>query len=112
VGDRAHFGIDGAVGPTLLLTVKSIDRDASRTLPRSELAVPSGGHVMVREKGGQLIPERAVYRVSLSVNQPEQLETLGPQTWRGQVSFHVNADAPAWRYLKQAAAVLVREFDF
>jgi putative peptide zinc metalloprotease protein len=67
---------------------------------------------MVREKGGQLIPERAVYRVSLSVNQPEQLETLGPQTWRGQVSFHVNADAPAWRYLKQAAAVLVREFDF
>jgi hypothetical protein len=25
---------------------------------------------------------------------------------------HVNADAPAWRYLKQAAAVLVREFDF
>jgi putative peptide zinc metalloprotease protein len=67
---------------------------------------------MVREKGGQLIPERAVYRVTLSVNHPEQLETLGPQTWRGQVSVHVNADAPAWRYLKQAAAVLVREFDF
>ena len=112
VGDPAHFVIDGAVGPTLLLTVKSIDRDASRALPRSELAVPSGGHVMVREKGGQLIPERAVYRVTLSVNHPEQLETLGPQTWRGQVSVHVNADAPAWRYLKQAAAVLVREFDF
>jgi len=53
-----------------------------------------------------------VYRVTLSVNHPEQLETLGPQTWRGQVSVHVNADAPAWRYLKQAAAVLVREFDF
>jgi putative peptide zinc metalloprotease protein len=112
VGDQARFVIDGAVGPVLALTVRSIDRDASRALPRSELAVPAGGHVMVRERGGQLIPERAVYRVSLSIDQPEQIEALGPQSRRGQVTVEVVADAPAWRYLKQAAAVLVREFDF
>ena len=65
-----------------------------------------------RSRFGSRWLELRIYRVTLSVNHPEQLETLGPQTWRGQVSVHVNADAPAWRYLKQAAAVLVREFDF
>ncbi len=112
VGDRALFMIDGATGPRLALTVRSIDRDASRALPRPELALPAGGHVLVREKAGQLIPERAVYRVTLSIDQPDELRSLAPQSWRGQLTLHVAADAPAWRYLRQAAAVLVREFDF
>ena len=112
VGDRARFMIDGATGAMISLRVRSIDRDASRALPRAELSVPAGGHVLVREKGGQLVPERAVYRVSLSVEDPEMLSALAPYSWRGQLSLHVRADAPAWRYLKQAAAVLVREFDF
>ena len=112
VGDRALFMIDGATGPRLALTVRSIDRDASRALPRPELALPAGGHVLVREKAGQLIPERAVYRVTLSIDQPDELRSLAPQSWRGQLTLHVAAHAPAWRYLRQATAVLVREFDF
>jgi putative peptide zinc metalloprotease protein len=112
VGDLARFAIDGAAGPIVTLRVRSIDRDASRALPRAELAVPAGGHVLVREKAGQLVPDRAVYRVSLSIEEPEALARLTPQSWRGHFSLHVRADAPAWRYLKQAAAVLVREFDF
>ncbi len=68
--------------------------------------------MLVREKAGQLIPEHAVYRVTLSIDQPDELGSLAPQSWRGQLTLHVAAGAPAWRYLRQATAVLVREFDF
>jgi hypothetical protein len=38
-------------GPVVQLTVASVDRDASRSLPRKELAAPAGGHILVREFG-------------------------------------------------------------
>jgi putative peptide zinc metalloprotease protein len=110
VGDRAVFMRDSGQGPVVGLTLGSIDRDASRSLPRKELAAPAGGHVLVRESKGVLIPERAIYRVIYHIE--ELPPTLKGAQWRGTVVTEVQAQAPAWRYLRNAAAVMVREFGF
>ena len=110
-GDSALFIADGPAAHAIRLKVKSIDRDASRVLPRPELAVQFGGHVLTREKAGQLVPERAVYRVSFEVA-ANAIEDWGHLSWRGQVTVHASWEAPAWRYLRQAAAVLIRELGF
>lgn len=110
VGDTAMFVTDSAMTTVLHLTVQAIDRDASRTLPRGELATHLGGHLITREKNGQLIPERAVYRVSLA---PQQMPAaLSDKSWRGQLTVNANWEAPAGRYIRQAFAVLVREVGF
>jgi putative peptide zinc metalloprotease protein len=101
---------DSGQGPVLELTVSSVDRDASRLLPRKELAAPAGGHVLIRERKGALIPERAIYRVLYSID--DLPPTLTGAQWRGTVVTQVQAQAPAWRYLRNAAAVMVREFGF
>jgi putative peptide zinc metalloprotease protein len=110
VGDQAVFLRDSGQGPILRLKVSSVDRDASRLLPRKELAAPAGGHVLVRESKGQLVPERAMYRVIYSVD--ELPVGLTAAQWRGTVLTEVQSQAPAWRYLRNAAAVMIREFGF
>jgi putative peptide zinc metalloprotease protein len=93
------------------LKVVAVDRDASRVLPRPELAAHLGGHVLTREKSGQLVPERAVYRVALSVDDPAAAE-WAVQSWRGHVTIHARWEAPGWRYVRQALAVVIRELGF
>jgi hypothetical protein len=34
------------------------------------------------------------------------------RVWRGSLTVHAQAEAPALRYARQAGAVLVREFGF
>ena len=102
--------LDRANGQVLSLAVSAVNRDAARVLPRRELASTLGGHVLTREKGGQLVPERAVYRVALDVqDMPQDLQQLA---WRGQLVLHADWQSPASRYLRQALAVLVREAGF
>ena len=109
-GDSAMFALDSATEPVLRLKVKSVDADASRILPRPELAAQSGGHVLTREKNRQLWAENAVYRVTLV---PEQLPTeLQGRTWRGHLIIQVKWEIPLWRYLRHALAVVVREVSF
>ena len=110
VGDRAIFVKDSAEGPPLRLKVAAIDKDASRQLPRKELSTAAGGHVLTREKAGQLIPERAVYRVALSVD--ELPAALAGAQWRGRVVIEAQSEPAAWPYLRNAASVLVREMGF
>ena len=88
------------------------DRDASNTLAGPELAAQNGGHVAVRAQAGQLIPERAVFRVQLAPAVTLPPEALSGHVWRGRVTIHARAQAPAMRYLRQAGAVLVRELGF
>ena len=113
-GDRAAFVTDGVSGPVLALTVQAIDRDASRTLPLAELSAAAGGHVLTRDQNGQPVPERAIYRVRLALATPcgQVPAALAQQSWRGTVTVHARAEAPGWRYLRQAGAVLVRELGF
>jgi putative peptide zinc metalloprotease protein len=110
VGQSAKFLTDGPTSPIVDLKVISVDKDAARVLPRRELASLLGGHVMTRERSGQLIPERAVYRVTLEVLQmPDELKQL---TWRGQLIIHANWQSPIARYARQMLMVLVREIGF
>ncbi|OEZ58056.1 hypothetical protein JAB5_52750 [Janthinobacterium sp. HH103] len=108
-GDRALFLADGLAGPSLRLTVASIDRDASRTLNEPELAALFGGDVLVREKNGVLYPEQAVYRVLLDAD--AELPASSP-AWRGRVAIAGEWEAPAWRFLRAAAGVARREAGF
>ena len=110
VGQSARFFTDGMTSSVLALTVSAIDRDAARVLPRKELASAVGGHVLTREKNGQLVPERAVYRVAFDVqDMPAGLTQLA---WRGQLNIHADWQSPASRYVRQVIAVLVREIGF
>jgi putative peptide zinc metalloprotease protein len=110
VGDRGAFTTDAGEGPLLRLRVANIDADATRVLPDGMLAVQAGGHILTRQRGEQLVPEHGAYRVSLAVESP--LESLTGQSWRGRVVLHARWEAPAWRYLRNALAVLVREASF
>ncbi len=111
-GQTALFVTDGPVVRTLALTVTEIDRDASRSLPRGELAAHLGGHVLTREKNGQLIPERSIYHVMLAPQADQDLSGLDHLTLRGKVTVHAGWESPGGRYLRQLLTVLVREMGF
>ena len=112
-GDVALFITDGGQSTALKLKVATVDSDATRVLPRPELAAQLGGHLLTREKNGQLVPERAIYRVALLVeSNSSSLAAVSGQSWRGKLTIHSSWEAPAWPYVRQAGAVLVREFGF
>lgn len=110
VGDRGLFIADAGDGPALTLRVTNIDADASRVLNTGMLAAQAGGHILTRQRGDQLVPEHGVYRVTLAVDSP--LGSLEGQAWRGRVVVHARWEAPAWYYLRNALAILVREASF
>lgn len=113
MGDSAQFMTDGVDSPTLNLKVSAVDRDASRVLPRAELAAHMGGHVLTRERNGQLVPERATYHVTLAVEpSPEGVAMALNHAYRGKLTIHAEWEAPVWPYLRQAVGVLVRESGF
>lgn len=110
VGDSAGFIPDGGEGGRLQLTVRHIDADATRVLPSGMLAAPAGGHVLVRQRRDLLIPQQAMYRVSLVVQRIP--DVLAEQSWRGKVVIEGRSEALATRYLRNALAVLLREAGF
>ncbi len=110
VGDDASFRADSGDGPRVKLKVVGIEPDASRTLTEPELASNAGGTIAVREKNGQLQPERPVYRVTLKAIDAEA--DAARHTWRGTVTIAGRPEVPAWRYLRAAAALVRREAGF
>jgi putative peptide zinc metalloprotease protein len=110
VGNAATFYADGAGAPVVTLRVVAIDPDATRALPEPELSATFGGSVTAREHKGEFLPERPVYRVSFeAIDAPA---AASQHTWRGTVVVSGRAAAPAWRYLRGAAAVVRREAGF
>ena len=110
LGQSASFISDSATSSMLKLSLATIDKDASRVLPRKELSSALGGHILTREKNGQLTPERSVYRVIFNVEKiPENMKF---QTWRGQVVVHANWQIPIQKYIRHAASVFFREASF
>jgi putative peptide zinc metalloprotease protein len=109
-GDQARFFTDGLEGPVLSLTVSAIDQDASRVLPNAQLAAQVGGSIMTREKHGQLVPERAVYRVTLRVE--NDVGSLAQQSWRGHVVIHGRWEAPGLTFVRSAMVLVWRELGF
>lgn len=110
IGQSAKFYTDSVSEPLLTVKLVAIDSDAGRTLARRELASAIGGHILTREKNGQLVPERAIYRVSFEVNElPSSYEELA---WRGQLVIHADWSSPATKYFRQLLTVLIRELGF
>lgn len=107
MGDPAGFVGDGGEGGRLQLEVRHIDADATRVLPNGMLSAQAGGHILVRQRRDQLIPEQGLYRVSLAVEAAP--EALSDQSWRGTVVIHGRWESPASRYLRSALSVLLRE---
>lgn len=113
VGDTARFLLPHAPLVPVSARVTQVEADATRVLPRPELAAPLGGHLLTREKEGRFIPERAVYRVVLSVSPRDmQASELDQHAWRGDLTIHGSWEAPLWRYVRQALSVLIREWGF
>jgi putative peptide zinc metalloprotease protein len=111
VGHTARFWSQSLSGPVLHATVVSIDRDATRELPRPELAAPLGGHIQARSADGKWLPEQAVYHVVLAPSSPSAI-AADTRTWRGELLIDGQWQSPAIRYLKNAVAVMWRELDF
>ena len=110
VGQSASFYTENVSTPMLNLKLVAVDRDAAKTLARRELASALGGHILTREKNGQWIPERAIYRVAFEVESlPIDYQQLA---WRGQLVIHADWASPAGKYLRQVLVVLIREIGF
>jgi putative peptide zinc metalloprotease protein len=111
VGDTARFYADGDSALNMPLKVVAIEQDATRQLVNGVLSSAAGGSVLTRERRGQLIPERAVYRVSLYSEQlpPPQAQQ---QSWRGKVVINGNWQSPLQGFVRSALVLIWRETGF
>ena len=107
IGDTAHFFPETPGSGRLELTVSGIDKDATRVLPEAMLAFDHGGDVMVRARNGQLVPDRAVYRVTLSMQEGERPEAL--QVVRGRTVIFGAPKSLLGEFLRSALALALRE---
>lgn len=107
VGDTAMFYPDGHSGHAIGLRVVSVDKDATHVLDAPLLAAQHGGSVEARESDGKLIPEKAVYRLTLSV--PAAEGQLAAHTWRGKVVISGAVESLAADFLRAAMALVWRE---
>ena len=110
IGDRGRFYADGLAGPYLDIAVTEIDRDGVHTLQNGMLSSTAGGSILVREQHGQLVPEHAMFRVTLMLN--DAPAALSNHSWRGKVVIHGTWEAPGSRFVRSALAVIWREAGF
>jgi putative peptide zinc metalloprotease protein len=107
VGSTATFYPDGGFLSSLDARVTTIDRATTRQLPEPYLASRFGGAIPVRETPqGELVPERAVYRIVLV---PEHDAEAPTHVLRGRLVIKGSAESLAARAWRSVLAVLVRE---
>ena len=107
VGESARFFPETAGRQVTPLHVTGIDRDATRTLTEPLLALGHGGEIAVREKRGQLVPEQAIYRVTLAAEASDG--AAQSQHLRGHVVIDGAAKSMLGDLLRSAVAVVMRE---
>jgi putative peptide zinc metalloprotease protein len=107
VGDKASFYPETPGAAPLPLTVTSIDRDASRTLPEALLGSTHGGEVPVRAARETQIPERAIYGIVLRVEKTETVPAI--HQLRGRVTISAESQTVLAEYTEAALAVVIRE---
>ncbi|HEX9490522.1 MAG TPA: site-2 protease family protein [Stellaceae bacterium] len=107
VGNTASFYPEGGFLSSLEARVTTIDRANTRLLPETYLASRFGGAIPVRETPqGELVPERAVYRIVLA---PEHGAEAPARVLRGRLVIKGSAESLAARAWRSVLAVLVRE---
>lgn len=109
-GATATLYLDGAPGRSVKLHVASVDADASRSLSHPMLTSQFGGELPAHLIDGELIPENAVYRVTL---QPDETPAdFSTQSRRGHVVIRARSESMITRWTKAALSVFWREFGF
>lgn len=106
MGAKARFFSSSRDG---LITgeVVDIENDATDALPAPSLSSLYGGDILVREQDGQLVPERALYRV---VIRPNRVSTIaGVQIHYGRLMISAAPASIGGRYLRTTVATLLRE---
>ena len=117
VGDFAKFFAESGIFGGVSLRVTRIDEDATRILTDGVLSTLHGGEILVREKSGQLTPDQAIYRVTLSAVgdlselKETALTSLGFPVLRGRVVIYGKTQTKATSYLHSAFSVLMREWN-
>ncbi|MDO8318064.1 HlyD family efflux transporter periplasmic adaptor subunit [Rhodoferax sp.] len=112
IGDHGRFFPETPGAAVLDLQVERIDRDASRALPERLLAAAHGGTVLARDSHGTLVPERAIYKVSLRVSTAQSTPNVLVGERRGQVVVYGQATALLEDFARTLATLLVRESGF
>lgn len=110
VGDNGSFYPESGSPKSLAVLVQSIDPDASRELTDAMLAAGHGGTIAVREHGKALVPEQALFRVVLSVQDVDPKLPL--PLLRGEVVIHGQAQAWALGHVRAGLSVIRREAGF
>lgn len=110
VGDQGSFYPESGSPASILVTVQSIDPDASHELMDGILSSIRGGALPVREHGKSLVPEHAVYRVVLGVNADGIVLPFG--VMRGQVQLNGKPQAWLLNHVRFILAVIRREAGF
>ena len=107
VGDVATFYAEADSRIQVPLRVTEIARASSRVLPDPALASVYGGPITVRpQKKDELIPDRTLYRVTLTPS----AESLTPtRVLRGEVTMRGEAISIAARTWRAFSAIVVRE---
>jgi putative peptide zinc metalloprotease protein len=107
-GDWGRFIAETPGGENVWLEVERVDRDVSRVLTESMLSSIHGGEILSREKNNALIPEQALYRVSLRV--------IGnfnsAQALRGKVVIFASPKTLAGGFFHAATGLVIREAGF
>jgi putative peptide zinc metalloprotease protein len=107
VGTRAQFHPEAGWGEPSGAHVVRIERANARVLAEPYLASRFGGSVPVREmKGGELVPESAVYRVML---EPDGMHEAPARVLRGHVVLSGAPESLAARAWRRVVAVAIRE---
>jgi len=107
VGTRAQFHPEAGWGAPSGAHVVRIERANARVLAEPYLASRFGGSVPVREmKGGELVPESAVYRVML---EPDGMHEAPARVLRGHVVLSGAPESLAARAWRRVVAVAIRE---
>lgn len=114
VGDTARFFADSGRFGVVPMVVSRVDQDASHVLQDGILASVHGGEILVREKYGRLVPEQAIYRVTLQVPPQasavqSELARSGTPVLRGKVV--ISGEGQSWlgQYWRTALSVIRRE---
>lgn len=116
VGDGGRFFADSGRFGAVSLRVSRVDEDATHVLADGMLASVHGGEILVREKAGQLTPEQAIYRVTLTATgdvsdlKAAALSRAGMPVLRGHVVVYGDTQAWAAPYWRAAFAVVLREW--
>jgi putative peptide zinc metalloprotease protein len=110
VGYSGYFIPDAPGLSDLKVEIVSIDKDAIKTLSEGALGSISGGQIVVRQQGKQLIPERSIYRVQLKVMGDPGIISTG--SLRGRVVMFAWPQSWGGQFAKELLAGVLREVGF